>query len=198
MSETAINLIVALPPEAKPINQHLGLVRDNRYDQYPLYRKDHITLVISGYGVQNSAAATSWLNQVTNSRSNAVWINLGIAGHSSHTVGSLYLANTIVDQATGEEWSIETGEILPYPTEKVISVARPDSDYKLDGLIEMEAAGFYRAAQHYTTPDRIHCIKVVSDNRDNPTETINGKMVSRLMQNSLSMLDELIRAENNR
>ena len=198
MTETAINLIVALPPEAKPINQHLGLMRDNRYDQYPLYKKGHITLVISGYGVKNSAAATSWLHQINNLRPNDTWINLGIAGHPSHTVGNLYLANTIVDQVTGEEWPMETDRILPYPMERVFSVAEPDSDYKLDGLVEMEAAGFYRAALQCTSPDRIHCIKVVSDNRENPTDKISGKMVSQLMQDSLNILDKLITAESNR
>jgi nucleoside phosphorylase len=198
MTKTAINLIVALPPEAKPINQHLGLVRDNRFDRYPLYRKDHISLVISGFGIENSAAATSWLHQINNSRPNDIWVNLGIAGHPSHTVGNLYLANTIADQTTGDVWSLETGESTPYPTEKVFTVAKPDTDYNQKALIEMEAAGFYRSAQQYTTPDRIYCLKVVSDNRDNSTNNINGKMVSQLMQNSLGLLDELMTTEYNR
>jgi nucleoside phosphorylase len=198
MTETEINIVVALPAEAKPINQHLGLVRDNRYEQYPLYRNGPISLVISGCGVQIAAATTSWLHQTRNSRPNGVWINLGIAGHPSHAIGEAFLARSIIDQTTGDEWSLATGENLPCSSERVFSVAKPDDDYKLDGLIEMEAAGFYRSAIKCTTPDRIHCLKVVSDNCDNPTEQINGKMVTQLIRKSLDLLDKLIRAENNR
>jgi nucleoside phosphorylase len=198
MTESAINLIVALPPEAKPINRHLGLVRDNRFDQYPLYRKGHISLVISGYGAQNSAAATAWLHKLNNHRPDDIWINLGIAGHPSHTVGDLFLASTIVDQESREEWSPAITEGLTCPAEKVYSVSEPNFDYSLDGLVEMEAAGFYRSAIKCTTPDKIYCLKVVSDNRDNPSEKINGKMVSQLIQQHLHLLDELIITEQNR
>ncbi len=196
MTEKAINLIVALPPEAKPINQHLSLVRDNRYDQFPLYRNGHINLVISGYGVQNSAAAATWLHQTNNRRADDIWINIGIAGHHSHDVGALFLANMIEDVTTGESWTLETGAGLPCPGAKIYSLAEPDGDYNLDGLVEMEAAGFYRSALECTTPDRIYCLKVVSDNRDNPTDKINGKYVSQLIREHLYLLDELIRMES--
>lgn len=194
---TAINFIVALPPEAKPINQHLGLVRDN-YDQYPLYRNGHISLVISGYGIQNAAAATAWLHQINELRADDIWINLGIAGHHSHAVGEAFLAHSIEDVVTGDSWAIETGTKLTHPTETVYTVAKPDTSYGLDGLVEMEATGFYRAALKCTTPDRIYCLKIVSDNSNNSTDNINGKMVSQLIREHLDMLDELIKTESNR
>jgi adenosylhomocysteine nucleosidase len=197
MTEIAINLIVALPPEAKPINQHLSLVRDNRHDQYSLYRNGHINLVISGYGVQNSAAATTWLHQINKQRAGDIWINLGIAGHHSHGVGESFLANSIEDVVTGDSWAIETGSRLPCPSEKIYSVAKPDGDYNLDGVVEMEAAGFYRSALKCTTPDRIYCLKVISDNRNNPTNTITAKFVSQLIRERLYLLDEIIRTETN-
>jgi adenosylhomocysteine nucleosidase len=198
MSETAINLIVALPPEAKPINQYLGLVRDNRYDQYPLYRNGQVTLVISGYGVKHSAAATTWLHQINNSRPDDIWINIGIAGHPTHRVGEAFLAEKIVDQTTGEKWTLVTSENSHCPPAALFTVAEPDADYKLDGLVEMEAAGFYRSALQCTTPDRIYCLKVVSDNRDNSTERISGKMVSRLIREHLNLLDKPIKMESKR
>jgi len=198
MNKIAINLVVALPPEAKPINRHLGLVRDNRYDQYPLYRNDHISLVISGYGIKNTAAATAWLHQTNGLRPNEIWINIGIAGHHSHALGEAFLAQGIQDTVTGDSWAIESSSKLSHPTEQIFTVAKPDSSYQQDGLVEMEAAGFYRSALNCTTPERIHCIKVVSDNRDSPTDRINGKMVSQLIRERLDMLDELIKTESSR
>ncbi len=197
MTDTQINLIVALPPEARPINQHLGLVRDNRHDQYPLYRNDHISLVISGYGVNNAAAATSWLHRLNDLRPDDIWINLGIAGHPNHAVGEAFLANSIEDVASGDRWTMESKNKLNHPAEDVFTVTEPDTSYNLNGLVDMEASGFYRSALHCTTPDKIYCLKVVSDNRDNQTDNINGKMASQLIRKHLDLLDELISTGGN-
>lgn len=195
MTEIAINIIVAMSPEAKPINQHLKLVRDNRYASFPLYRNNNITLVVSGYGKQKSADATTWLHQITDSKPDSIWINMGIAGHPTHRVGDAFQADAILDQTSGESWSLLTTAALPCPTERVFSVDEPDNTYINNGLVEMEAAGFYRSALQCATPDRIHCLKVVSDNHENPTSGLNGKIVSKLIHDNLNMLDILINRE---
>ncbi len=192
MLEPAINLVVALPPEARPINRHLGLVRDNHHDRYRLYRKGHISLVISGPGADSAARATEWLHSVNDYRLDDIWINLGIAGHPHHPLGEIFQASEIEDRERGHIWHLETKATIPCPSERVISVITPDTTYSTNALIEMEAAGFYRSATKQTTPDRIHCIKVVSDNRENPANMLNGKMVSQLIQEQLDMLDRLI------
>lgn len=194
MTETAFNLILALPPEARPINRHLGLHRDQDQDRYPLYRYRHISLVISGCGTQNAAAATTWLHQVHGLRHGDIWINMGIAGHHSHALGEAFLAGSIDDTTTGEHWELTTGDVLSCPGERVVTVTEPDTGYSVDGLVEMEAAGFYRAALGCTAPDRIYCLKVVSDNRDSPAHGINGKLVSQLIEGRLDILDELMTA----
>ena len=61
-------------------------------------------------------------------------------------------------------------------------------------LRDMEAAGFYSAALQYAPPDRIYCLKVVSDNLRQPASEINARMVSRLIENRLPTLDELLAA----
>lgn len=192
MKHPAINLVIALPPEARPINQHLGLTRDNHHDLFRLYRAGDISLVISGPGSDSAAAASDWLHGVNHYRQNDIWINLGIAGHPSHPVGEAFQANRIEDADTGEIWYPETMLELPCPAERVISIRQADTSYSLNALVEMEAAGFYRSALRHTTPDRIHCIKVISDNRDNPTHMLNGKIVSQLIREQMDLLDRLL------
>ncbi len=196
MTETYINLIVALPAEAKPINQHLGLIRDNRHIRYPLYRKGDISLVISGYGAQNSAMATTWLHQTNEFRPDAIWINVGIAGHPLHTVGTSLLANEIVDTTTGDSWVLEAGNGSGLQSERIFTLDQPDTSYCRDGMIDMEAAGFYRSALECTTPDKIYCLKVISDNLDHPTYHINSKFVSQLIGEHLTILDQVIATSN--
>ncbi|MEJ2528821.1 MAG: hypothetical protein P8Z39_01730 [Gammaproteobacteria bacterium] len=192
MTKPAINIVVALPSEARPINQHLGLVRDNRHDQYRIYRKDHISLVACGIGPDQAADVTDWLHLANDSRQNDIWINIGIAGHPSHKVGKIVQASAIEDAETGQVWHLEIKEDIPCSSERVVSVRQPDTSYTMNALVEMEAAGFYRSALKHTTPDRIYCIKVVSDNCDNPTHTLNGKIVSQLIKEHMDLLDNLI------
>ncbi len=188
--------MVALPPEARPINRHLGLVRDNHHERYRLYRNGPISLVISGPGADSAARATEWLHSVNDYRQHDFWINLGIAGHPHHQVGEIFQASEIEDRESGQTWYLEAREATLCPSERVVSVIEPDTTYLTDALIEMEAAGFYRSAKEQTTPDRIHCIKVVSDNRRNPASMLNGKIVAQLIREQMDILDRLIATIN--
>ncbi len=193
MNPPAINLVVALPPEAKPVNQHLGLLRDNHHDQYRLYHHGRISLVISGPGTDAAAAATNWLHGINGHRQDDIWINLGIAGHPDHQVGQIFLASRIEDMRNGHVWPLQPREDLPCPSEQLVTVTQPDTGYGMDALLEMEAAGFYCSALKHTTPDNIYCLKVVSDNRKQPAHMLNGKMVSQLIRKRLDVLDLLIK-----
>ncbi len=193
MKLPTINLVVALPPEAKPVNQHLGLLRDNRHNQYPLYRHGHISLVISGPGMDAAAAATDWLHSINGQRQDDVWINLGIAGHPEHAVGQIFLVHQIENERDGNYWTLLPKEEPPCPSERVVTVMQPDMSYGVDALLEMEAAGFYRSALKHTIPGNIYCLKVVSDNLKQPANMLNGKLVSQLIRESLDVLELLIK-----
>ncbi len=192
MGPTKIKLVVALPPEAKPVNRHLGLVRDNSHKQYPIYHRDHISLVISGPGMEAAAAATKWLYSLDQHNGQDIWINLGIAGHPDHPIGKIFLANRIENRQTGQHWHLADRPALPCPAESVVSVQQPDSNYETNALVEMEAAGFYQSALQCTEADKIYCLKVVSDNLSHPANRINGKLVTQLIQQNLQILDQLI------
>jgi hypothetical protein len=49
------------------------------------------------------------LHHINNLSPNDIWINIGIAGHHTHAIGTTYLAKTVVDQHSGEQWTLETG-----------------------------------------------------------------------------------------
>ncbi len=189
MNRPAINLVIALPPEAKPINQHLGLQRDQRHGEFALYRHQHISLVISGPGRNAAAAAVKWMHSINPGANAAIWINLGIAGHPEHRIGEIFMANRIEDRENGQGWDLALSGDFPCHSERVISVAEPDVNYGTNALMEMEASGFYPTALQYADADRIYCFKVVSDNREHPANQINGKLVSHLIRQRLDILD---------
>ena len=86
MTETPVGLVTALPAEAKPLNGHYSLIRDNSVKHTPLYRNGTMTLVVSGVGKKAAYDATSRLAELLGDIQ-AIWINLGIAGHPSRVIG---------------------------------------------------------------------------------------------------------------
>ncbi len=191
MSSKPIMLVVALPPEAKPVNRRYGMLRDTRHDRFPLYLGEELALVVSGPGKEAAGQASVWLDSVLKPAHDAVWINLGIAGHATRPLGQAVYANTVEDEESGERWSVAPLPGPEWENDRLVTLNAPDTEYARTGLVDMEGAGFFQAVSGFTAPERIHCLKIVSDNRANPAPMITGKMVSRLIEEQLDILDRL-------
>lgn len=184
-----IRFVVALPSEAKPINRHFNLVRDNKATPYSLYRNQGVALVITGIGCEVSEQATRWLHEMLPEP--AVWINIGIAGHSHLPVGVALLASEIVQHSSGKRWQTILPTPAPCASAPLITCAEAETGYPHSALYDMEAAGFYSAASAVAPPQRIHCLKIVSDNPQSPVHGINREMITKLMNDQLHLLEHL-------
>jgi len=191
MTATPICLVTALPAEARPVNDRYGLIRDNKLSQLPLYKNGNMTLVVSGVGINAAYDATCRLAEMP-ATARASWINLGVAGHPSRAVGDVVLASEILDGDDKGGWQATIPFEPPCATDRLTTLSGPDTNYRRMTLCDMEAAGFYAAALQYAPPERIFCLKVISDNRLHPASGINAKMVSRLIADRLSILDRLL------
>ncbi len=187
-----VNLVVALAAEAKPLQSWYGLKRDATQRAYPVFRNQHIALIISGLGKLNAAAATGYLHALNGSVSNSIWLNIGIAGHAHRPVGTGLLAHQVVDASMGVTSYPPLPFELPCVTERVVTVDTPDLAYAQAGAVEMEASGFLHAAQRYTTRELVQCYKVVSDNPGQDARQLEPAAVSALIGQQLSTLDRLL------
>lgn len=195
MGHIAINLVMALLAEAKPVARHFGLQRDSRATEFPLYRNGDMALAVSGPGQIAAQRATEWLGSLE--RNQAIWINLGIAGHPTRPVGQAVLADCVEDDATGEQWHTMPLPAPPCAIDRVVTLNHPDLNYRREALVEMEAAGFFRAARVLAAPGRIYCLKIVSDNRQHLVHEINGKRVSQLLEQGMTTLESLLQQARN-
>lgn len=188
-----INLIVALPCEARPLIQHLRL-RKQAASDYDLYQGEGLNLIISGVGKLAAAMACAWLRGLTTTADSAddVWLNIGIAGHGYQPLGSAFLAHRISEQHGDRCWYPEFAFKRPCPSTALKTVDAAENDYPDDTLYDMEAAGFYAACRRFSSVELIHCFKVVSDNRRSGTETVNEAGVSALLAGHLVTIDNVI------
>ncbi len=179
------HFVVALPAEAKPLITHFGLEWQPPDDDFPIYRKGDITLIRSGVGKAAARQATRALLRFQ--QAEAVWINLGIAGHASRPIGDMILAQRILDEASQQRWEPAPVPDPPCGLEPLTTVDRPEFDYRRPGAFDMEAAGFLSALDGGG-----HCLKIISDNRHHPGYGIKAKQVSQLVQAQLGHIEQLM------
>jgi len=161
---------------------------------FPLYGNDGMALVVSGTGKIASAAATAWLAGFTGEDRRAAWLNIGIAGHATHDIGTGLLVNRITDCASNRSWYPPQVHDLDIPASSLLCVDAPENDYRADALYEMEASGFYATACRFTSGELVQCFKVVSDNRQQPGTGINAKFCRQLLAGQLEPLERVIDA----
>jgi hypothetical protein len=189
-----INLIVAIPCEAKPLIQHLRLQKQD-YRSYDLFMRDNLRLLVCGVGKLAAASACAWLQGLTEQQNNhnpTAWLNIGIAGHGYQPLGSGLLAHRISEPGSDRRWYPGFIQRPPCPSSALISVDRAETRYHDNALYDMEAAGFYASCSRFSTIELIHCFKIVSDNRFSGIENISATRVSQLVDDQLATIDLLI------
>lgn len=189
-----INLCVALPAEARPLIHYFRLNHEQAHAAFPLYRNEHMALVVSGPGKVAAAAATAWLAGLAGAGRPAAWLNIGIAGHATHAIGTGLMVNRITDYASKRSWYPPQVHDLDLPASSLLCVDTPESDYSGDTLYEMEAGGFYPAACRFTTGELVQCFKIVSDNKQQTCTHVNAKLCRQLLTDQLGPVDLVVRA----
>lgn len=189
-----ICFVVAYKAEAAALIRHYRLEKQQQ-QEFPLYR-DHsgdIALVISGSGKSNAAAATAYLHGKTGFHSDAVWINLGIAGHAVDTPGSTYLASKVIDVAAERVLHLALPDKPPWKTAALYTHEKPHrSDQHDKGVFDMEASGFVFTARRFSQPRLVHCIKVISDNQKTAMKIPASAMLERWFKPQMSLLDDFL------
>ena len=193
MTDPTLCLVVALPAEAKPVIRALGLKRLQPDGRFPRYGRGAITLLLSGPGQKACGEAVAFAQQrCSNPRTQ--WLNLGIAGHARLVPGDTLLADRIVDTATGESWTLSPAAGLPHTVSGPLHcVAEAESRFESPVGYDMESAAIARALREQACLDRLHVLKVISDNPANPSRRISGRMVGELIENALPTLNLLVR-----
>ncbi|MCG6899248.1 MAG: hypothetical protein LJE75_04525 [Gammaproteobacteria bacterium] len=189
-----INLVVALPAEARPLIEFYRLTEKTTIGSFRVYRHQDMSLVISGPGKIAAAAATALLAGNNTSAKQAAWLNVGVAGHATYAIGKSLLAHRITDQATGQSWYPPQLFDLTTTTACLLTVDAPENSYHQEVAYDMEASGFYAVAGRFSSHELVQCFKVVSDNREQSAATLTAASCSRLVTEKLDEIEQLVGA----
>ena len=181
-------LVVALAAEARPLLAPHRL-RGVSGHPYRICAGEQTHLIVSGIGKVAAAAATAYLRALIGDAP-AAWLNIGIAGHGSQAVGTALLAHKVVDIASGKPFYPTFTAPPPCRTTLLHTVDRVQPAAG-DAACDMEASGFCEAAQRFATSERVHCLKVVSDNPQSSYQELNAEKVEALIEAQLDMIAQV-------
>ncbi|MBL1140685.1 MAG: hypothetical protein HND53_01495 [Proteobacteria bacterium] len=188
-----IHIFCALHCEAQPLIQHFKLTELKQFDLFRIYQsKDkEISLTITSVGKINAASAVSYHHACINTCNSDIWLNIGIAGHANIAVGDIRLVNKITDEHDNTSWYPQVIFKSPCESTSLITLDKPSTEYQ-DALFDMEASAFYQMAIRLGTTELIHCLKVVSDNAEQTTSTVNADKVKKIIAAQMQIIENLI------
>ena len=181
-------LVVALAAEARPLLASYRLQGVSGHP-YRICAGEQTHLIVSGVGKVAAAAATAYLRALIGDAP-AAWLNIGIAGHGSQAVGTALLAHKVVDIASDKPFYPTFTASPPCHTTLLHTVDRVQPPAG-DAAYDMEASGFCEAAQRFATSERVHCLKVVSDNPQSSYQELNAEKVEALIEAQLDMIAQV-------
>ena len=186
-----IVFVLAMRDEAQPLISHFALQRSRAPALFPVFHNPPVWLTISGVGKANAAAAVTELFHIARQTRNAVWLNIGIAGHPELPIGTPRSAHTVVDSASQQRWYPPQVLLNGVTSSALTSVDAPETDYPDDCLYDMEGAGFYPAALRCSTAEAVQCLKIVSDNRVHGTEQLSPQKISELIGSHCAAIEQI-------
>lgn len=187
-----INIVCALPSEARPIREHFKLKQEGGCEPFQWFANDEIRLMVCGVGTQSAAAGVGYLAGRCRTARKEGWLNVGIAGHQQAPVGDAYLAHKIHDVITAERWYPALQFTSELQTRLVETHPREVTAYPANALVEMEAAAFFKAASRCAEFERIHALKIVSDNTLNSVTALTRERISSLVAARIDQISKVI------
>jgi nucleoside phosphorylase len=187
-----IFIYTALPCEAKPLVEHFKLKKDLSVQPFAVYRNDDLCLTVTGVGKCAMSAGVAYSQALFASVENPILLNIGIAGHRSHALGSVFLIEKIIDGDSRKNYFPPLVFKTACPTGIIQTASRPQLGYDHPYLCDMESSAFYETATRFSSAELVQCLKVISDNQSSPAAYIKPQQVSALIAAHISELEGLL------
>lgn len=182
-THSRLNIVVALPCEARPFIDHLSLKKRQGH-AFSLYANQHHTihLIVSGVGKVNAAAATAYLHHASGHEPHTVYLNVGIAGSADVPEGACCFAHKITDQALQKAYYPYCYKQLHLPSIDLLTVDHPQTQPIPQVMVDMEASAFFHTANRFVPQEQLHVLKVISDPLTVEATGLKPKAVTTLIE----------------
>ena len=192
----SVRWVIALKAEAKEIIKNYALERvATKPFQVYKNRGIDIWLVLSGIGQINAVAATTYLYVKSDASYNTIWINLGIVGSRNFKVGELVQIDKITSNEFRDNYypSPATFKNNNIERSNLITVNKPETLFKSDGVYDMEGYAFFSFAKKIASYELISVLKIISDIPGTDLSKIDKIGVERLFSKKMPLIEKVLK-----
>ena len=193
--EVSVRWVIALKAEAEEIIKNYALERVAT-KPFPVYknRDNDIWLVLSGIGQINAVAATTYLYVKSDASYNTIWINLGIVGSRNFKVGELVQIDKITSNEFRDNYYPSPATFKNNNVERsnLITVNKPETLFKSDGVFDMEGYAFFSFAKKIASYELVSVLKIVSDIPGTDISKIDKLGIERLFSKKIPLIEKVL------
>lgn len=183
-----LNIVVALPCEARVFIEGFKLKQRCKVP-FAIYANEHetIVLIVSGMGLLNAAAATSYIQALTGDQAHACYLNFGIAGGAQAQVGDLMAINKLFCEPAAKVYypvnysGLNVNSKFNIQSTPLCSFWSAQDSYPDEGLVDMEAYAVLQTAIKFVSLEQVFFIKLISDNDEATLAQLNAQRVLQLV-----------------
>ena len=175
--------------EAKPVIDHYRLQKSKLHNLFDLYQHNETSCVVSGIGGNNMRSAITWTATHFAEQKHRRWINLGIAGHKKLATGTTLIADKISSHTEAGIFTPELPVEHRFLSHEIISFTSEQKHYPEHAACDMEAFDFMQSVSRIDAPSSYCCIKVISDNADEPAHR-NKASISALIARNMHAISQ--------
>ena len=189
LKKKEINIVVAMEREAKPLINYWNLKKNT--EKIFSDKKKRINLIVSGIGKKKAENATNHIAEKTSI--NSFFLNIGIAGHRDYKLGEIVLVSKVTDNKTKYNWYPSLLWETKIKTSPLVTIGFPKIRYKPNLLYDMEASGFFKSARNFVGPEKVQCIKIISDNKKSSILNISSQKIESWIKKKTIVIDKFVK-----
>ncbi|KHD37205.1 membrane protein [Clostridium acetobutylicum] len=176
--------------EAEGIISYYKLRKEAVHSSFQIFSSEDIKLIISGTGKINAACAVGYIGSLKSKLSKDIFVNVGICGSRSRTVGECVFINKIKDVDTNKEFYPDILLKHDFEEGNLQTFSIPVTTGQVDDVCDMEGSAFFQSASKFFQKHEIALIKIVSDNANNVN--VSGELVRNLIKKSMEKINSYI------
>lgn len=182
--------IVAIPVEAKALIRSFGLkLSPDPY--FPIYTSSDMALILTGAGKKAVISGLSY-GIAKHPSPSPTFINVGMAGHKKAPLGEGYLIHKIYDPSEEKAYYPALTFSWQHPTQELYTIKGVENSYPHPCLYDQEGAFFFSTALRFTTAEKIHLYKIVSDHTKSPSFCLTKEKIIVYTEKNLPILQQLV------
>ncbi|MBL6785642.1 MAG: hypothetical protein ISQ32_04995 [Rickettsiales bacterium] len=183
MSEIRVLIHCALFFEAEIFIKNYNLKKDISISEFMFFynHDSKIALITSTKSLLAVGFSVGYIHAKYNFHNDIKFLNFGIAGSKNLALGSIKEIVKVTDYSTSISYYPIYQNNPIFDIDTLISFAKPNDDYNLEGLYDMEASAFFESVSKITDRENIRILKIISDNKEQTLKNFDHNLMKKFI-----------------